>query len=231
MEVFNALAWPRIRHILFSIPMFLVGAVAIDASPVHADVSINILQTDSFDTEIQIRGSLLNLPTPYLTGNCARSTYFRTFEEGLIICSGITDSNLMSFYSIDPVGAPKFLPLGALFRDASESTGIATLLKTDSDFYLPALFGIDSNYAEGTQFFSSLLLRDIYSLSIGYEEGLIGSWSITGSNNVIRLYLGPSPSPVPVPGPSPLMAVATAWTFSRRLRRRISPTSSESLIT
>jgi hypothetical protein len=224
MDLFKAFAWHSwMRHILFSFPMFLVGAVALAASPVHADVSINILKKDYFDTEIQISGSLLNLPTPYVTGNCARSTYFRSFDEGLTICSGITDFNLMSFYHIDPVGAPKFLPLAAMTVDASDSTGIATLLKTDSDFYYPALFGIDSNYVEGTQFFSSLLLRDISSLSIGYEEGLIGSWSITGSNNVIRLYLGPSPSSVPVPGPSPLMAVATAWTFSRRLRRRISP--------
>lgn len=202
--------------------MFFLGAVVVDASSVHADVSINILNKDYFDTEIQIKGSLVNLPTPYVTGNCARSTYYRDFVEGLIICSGITDSNLMSFFPINPVGATGFLSLGAITKDASDSSGIATVLKTESDFYLPALFGIDSNYVEGTEFFSSLLLRDVSSLSIGNAEGLIGTWSVTGSNNFIRLYLGPSPSPASVPGPSPLFAVATAWTFSRRLRRRIS---------
>jgi len=223
MDLPKVFAWQSLMHnIKFIVPMCFLGAVVVDASSVHADVSINILNKDYFDTEIQIKGSLVNLPTPYVTGNCARSLYFRDFVEGLTICSGITDSNLVSFYRINPVGATGFLPLAALDVGASDSHGIATVLKTESDFYFPAVFGIDSNYVEGSEFFSSLLLRDKFSLSIGNAEGLIGTWSVTGSNDFIRLYLGPSPSPASVPGPSTMFAVATAWSFSRRLRRRIS---------
>lgn len=75
-------------------------------------------------------------------------------------------------------------------------------------------FSIDPLYTNNTPILSK---STFLNTSFGFTTpGLIGTWRIRGTSETIDLVVGK-----PVPGPLPLFGAAAAYSWSRRLRRRI----------
>jgi MYXO-CTERM domain-containing protein len=79
-------------------------------------------------------------------------------------------------------------------------------------------YTIDTAYVLGQDFFSSATFNGRSLASEGFTvNGLVGTWSIIGTSEVINVYVGAAS----VPGPLPLLGVGAAFGWSRRLRKRI----------
>lgn len=86
---------------------------------------------------------------------------------------------------------------------------------------------LDANYISNTPIISSATLngKTLSSLGFTISSGLLGSWTLNGTNETIYACLGPAscvPAPAQsVPGPLPLLGATAAFGWSRRLRKRI----------
>lgn len=135
-----------------------------------------------------------------------------------IICTGSGSSVL---YNI--TGPSKFDQFGSVGFSNSNVSGIKTYLAG----ILPGI-GIDAAYTSNDPIVSSLTYNYQTLSSIGFtiSSGLLGSWTLNGTNETIYACLGADPcAPAAVPGPLPLLGAGAAFGWSRRLRKRIATPS------
>ena len=88
---------------------------------------------------------------------------------------------------------------------------------------MPPQFVIESTYASGTPIVSSATFNGTTLAGLGFTTtGLIGTWTLDGTSETIQVILGAPTQPgAPVPGPLPLLGASAAFSWSRRLRKRV----------
>ena len=108
------------------------------------------------------------------------------------------------------ISGPSSFPGTAFLFPASSVSGIATLIEGDANTFL-----IDPSYVFGTPIISNAIFNGKTLADIGLTpaSGLLGTWTLTGTSETIKINV--------VPGPLPLVGVGAAFGFSRRLRQRI----------
>lgn len=76
-------------------------------------------------------------------------------------------------------------------------------------------FGINSTYVSGSPVVSSATFtgKTLADLGLTPTSGTLGTWTLAATGDTISVNV--------VPGPMPVLGAAAAYSFSRRLRRRI----------
>ncbi len=185
------------------------AALLLSQGQAKAVLTYNIFESAG-NVVIETSGSL-NLPTPLVsTSSC--NLHGVIISSIGIICTGPFTANLSTY----PITGPTSFN-GSVNREADSSTGIATILGGNDDIALPAA------YVSGTPIVSSSTFNGQTLASLGFTTtGLIGTWTLGGTSDTIQVFLGPpSPSGAAVPGPLPLLGAGAAFSWSRRLRKRI----------
>ena len=186
-----------------------IAALLACPEPAEALLTYNIYE-DSGNVIIETQGSL-NLPAPstiYVLA-CGSSSGL-AWGSLAVICTG-TNLGIPLYDITGPttlMGGPS-----SIFFGTSTSGMTTTLYGGGSQFT------IDS-YTSGDPIVASTTFNGQTLASMGFTTlGTIGTWSVTGTGDTIKVNVG---NPVSsVPGPLPLLGAATALGFSRRLRRRI----------
>jgi hypothetical protein len=128
-----------------------------------------------------------------------------------------TAPGTLNIYSI--TGPTSFSNGDATFSNGSSSSGIPTAIQG-----FTGIIGLPSAYVSGTPIVSSATFNNQTLASLGFtiSSGSLGVWALDGTSETIQVFLGPpSPSGAAVPGPLPLLGAGAAFTWSRRLRKRI----------
>ena len=136
-----------------------------------------------------------------------------------IVCTG--PGTIASAYAIS---GPQFFDGAVAGATASTSnvSGIATVLQGAFDPGQTGFFAIDPAYISATPIVSSATFNGQTLATLGFTTtGLIGTWSLNGTSETIKVFLG-NPPAAAVPGPLPLLGTGAAFGWSRRLRKRIS---------
>jgi hypothetical protein len=179
----------------------LALTLAIDVSPAKAVLTYDIYESLG-NLVVETSGSLNLTPTsPGLI--CGFNGALVSSIAG--ICTGT--SVLSRSYVIS---GPSSFPGTALLLPASSVSGIATLIQGSANTFL-----IDPSYVFGTPIISNAIFNGVTLADIGLtpSSGLLGTWTLTGTSETIKVNA--------VPGPLPLVGVGAAFGFSRRLRQRI----------
>jgi len=132
-----------------------------------------------------------------------------------VICTGVPTAFNDKFAITGP---SSFDGIVSGFSTSSLS-GIATAFSGSSQ-----IVAVDPSYSYGTPINSSATFSGTTLAALGFTpglSGLIGTWAITGTSETIQVFLGPPSASNPVPGPLPLLGAAAAFSWSRRLRRRV----------
>ena len=164
------------------------------------------------DVIIEAKGSLdLRSPSPNANSCTSTPTGGAIYPSIALFCTGLS---LLTSNKYSITGPTRFFGLTDLFG-ADSFDGLYTELYGDD-----RTFSIDSSYASGPISGSATFFGQTLS-GLGYATpALLGTWTLTASNDTINVVVGAPPSAVP--GPLPLFGAAAAFSFSRRLRRRVS---------
>lgn len=192
------------------------AAISLAPGEAKAVLTYNILESGS-DVVVQASGKLLlssyNSSSPIYCGGPGLNYAIA------MICTGPGGSLSWGYYGIS--GPASFAGTAALstFNTNPTSSGIHTaLIGSFSSFW------IDPAYASGAAITSTAKYPNQSLAGLGLTTtGLIGTWTLTGSGDVIYACVGPA-SCVPAasaPSPLPLFGAGAAFTWSRRLRRRL----------
>ena len=123
---------------------------------------------------------------------------------------------------------------GSVFGLADFTTGLGNFISgAANEFY------INSTYSSGNPVTSNATFNNktlgTGSNGLGFTTtGLIGTWTLTSTNDTINVCVGLPGSPCgagappAAPGPLPLLGAGAAFGFSRRLRRRVNISRSSS---
>ena len=99
---------------------------------------------------------------------------------------------------------------------ATSVSGMFTMLKG-----LIGQLALDPAYVSNDPIVSSATFNGTTLAGLGFTTtGLIGTWSLIGTSETIKVFIGNSASAA-VPGPLPLLGAGAAFGWSRRLRKRI----------
>ena len=176
------------------------------ADKANAMLTYNIFESGS-DVVVTANGSL-NLPgsfttvTPEIYGNGAIIPSDFSIAPGFI-------QTPAKFRQYGISGSPISFGSGGL-AFADSSTGFRVVIRSGNKFR------IIESYTGGQIASSSTFANKTLS-SLGITStGLIGTWTIDGSSETINVFIGRQ-----VPAPLPLFGAAAAFSWSRKLRRRI----------
>lgn len=181
---------------------------------------------DAGTLKIQTKGSLNLDGLSSQDANQCVGTPGGAFSPGTAICSGVEPvgtANLYRKYSITNVSP--FTAGTASLSPASSTFGIANWVDNAN-----STFSI-YNYTSGTEIASYAIFSgsNLASIGLSTSSGTIGSWYLGNDPNdvtrQINVIVGAPPAD-PAPAPLPLLGAAGAFSWSRRLRRRISTTCS-----
>ena len=130
---------------------------------------------------------------------------------------------LSSVFNIS--GPTSLLGAGGSFGTSPLGTGIWTALSGGA-----SQFAIASSYASGSSIVSTATFANRTLASFGLTTpGVVGTWSLLNGEQTVDSIQAIVGAPAAVPGPLPLLGAAAAFGWSRRLRRRISDTSSTAI--
>ena len=105
---------------------------------------------------------------------------------------------------------------------ADSVSGISTALSLEIPL---RFFAIEGSYVSGTPIVSSATFYGKTLADVGLTSfGSLGTWTISDTGDTINVNAVDS-SPVGVPGPLPLLGAGAAFSYSRRLRRRLGKTN------
>jgi len=206
----------RNRHLM---PLLAVPAsLLLGQGQAKAVLTYNIFESAG-NVVVQTSGSLnLTGATPLGPAVCDNGTDGAIQSVVALICTGPV--SIQFAYAIS---GPVSFDVTVFAGPASSVSGITTSLL--GDFPFPGstdYFGIDPAYISATPIVSSATFNGQTLATIGFTTtGLIGTWSLTGTSETIKVFLGDPPSAA-VPGPLPLLDAGAAFGWSRRLRKRIS---------
>lgn len=184
---------------------------------------------DAGTLKIQTKGSLNLDGLSSQDANECVGTPGGAFSPGTAICSGVEPvgtANLYRKYSITNV-SPSFTAGTASLSPASSTFGIANWVDNSSQTKTFSIY----NYTSGTEIASYAIFsgKTLTDVGLSSSSGTIGSWYLGGDANdvtrQINVIVGAPPAD-PAPAPLPLLGAAGAFSWSRRLRRRISTTCS-----
>jgi hypothetical protein len=183
----------------------------------HAIINVNIFE-DGPNLKVVTSGSLSQFGTPSGLPNrsCGASGALRGqfAAAGSLVCTGNDVS--MNVYSV--TGPPGWGGTGDLIGANSVQGPSFELIGSSFTLGYPGTMLLDPNYTLGSQIFSTAIFNNTTLASNGYTgNGLVGTWTIIGSNESVNVFVGTSA----VPGPLPLLGAGAGLAWSRRLRRRI----------
>ncbi len=188
------------------------AALLLSQGQAKAILTYNIFESAG-NVVVQTNGSIdLTGAVPVMGAGSDCGTNGSVISLFAFICTG--NNTTMDYYDIS---GPQSFNGSAFSFPSSSVSGISTFLQG----FVPGFLAIDQAYASGTPIVSSATFNGQTLASLGFTTtGLIGTWTLDGTSESIQVFLGP-PSPAAVPGPLPLVGAAAAFSFSRRLRKRI----------
>lgn len=197
----------------------LSAAMVLRPTAAEALLVFNIYEQGA-DVVVQASGSIL---LPGQPDGFVDSCYINgvLFNPSANICTGFS-GNPSNFYILRS-DSPSSIEGNAMVQGANINTGIGVSMFGAAEGFL-----IDLAYQSGAPILSSSTYSNQTLAGFGFTSPLgtvLGTWFLSGSGDEIRVVLGsptPSSTPSSVPGPLPLMGAAAAFTWSRKLRRRIS---------
>lgn len=170
------------------------------------------------NVEVQADGSLI-LPNSFSSNSRGVTPGGLINSSAAVICAS-PDGN----YNIYNVQGPTSFNGSVNIDPADSVLGIPTILDAGQ-------FGIDAGYIPGTPIISTATFNTKTLAGIGFTTtGLLGTWilqPLDGSdtytaNDTIKVVIGAPPSPsTAVPGPLPIFGAGAAFSWSRRLRKRV----------
>jgi hypothetical protein len=188
------------------------GALLLSQGQAKAVLTYNIFES-SGNVVVETSGSL-NLAGAIVDSQDDCGSGQKIIPNSATIC---TVPGTVITYSI--TGPTSFSNGGIVSVGGSSSSGIPTALQGAT-----SVFGLPSAYVSGTPIVSSATFANQTLASLGFtiSSGPLGVWALNGTSETIQVFLGPpSPSGAAVPGPLPLLGAGAAFTWSRRLRKRI----------
>jgi len=177
-----------------------------------AVLTYNIFESGG-NVVVQTSGSL-NLTGSQANGNTACGDNGFISATSAFICTGTAPGSAIPAVKISgPQGVN-----GSGSHTANSVSGIITTLYGQGSLLI-----LDPTYVSNTPIVSSATFNGTTLANLGFTTtGLIGTWSLTGTNETIQVILGaPTPPAATVPGPLPLLGAGAAFGWSRRLRKRI----------
>jgi hypothetical protein len=180
-----------------------VGALAAER-PAAVVLTFNIYQSGS-NVVINSIGSL-NLPAKDFEDRCYANGFFR--PQNATICTGI-DAASWVFYIDGPSG------LGFTKPGVYADSAAGPVLGMAADVLV-----VDKIFPQNSSvtFNSTATLNNITLADLGFTStGVLGTWTLRGTSETVRVLVTPSG----VPAPLPLLGTSAAFSFSRRLRRRV----------
>jgi hypothetical protein len=179
----------------------LALVLAVDASPAKAALAYNIYESLG-NLVVETNGSL-NLTPKSPSTKCNLDGAL--LSNSAIICTGTSVLGQSC-----AISGPSSFPGTAALFPASSVSGISTSI--DGDLLE---FVIDPSYVSGTPIISNAIFNGKTLADIGLTptSGLLGTWTLTGTSETIKVNV--------VPGPLPVLGAGAAFGFSRRLRQRI----------
>lgn len=196
---------------LLSLPGSCAAAVVISsASPAKAILTYYAYETGR-NVKIETRGSL-SLGASTGTADCGVNGAIRPALA--VICTGPNET--VPVYAI--TGGPTSFSSSSLQSLAASSvSGILVELFKPSNLFL-----ISSSYVSGTPIVSSAIYNNSTLAGLGLTStGTFGPYTLVDGGDTINVVVGQSPPAPAVPGPLPLLGAGVAFSYSRRLRRRI----------
>jgi hypothetical protein len=201
------------------------AALLLSQGQAKAVLTYNIFESGN-DVVVQTSGSL-TLTSPETTGFHCGIDGAISSSIGLVCTGADPDpaSRPGRFFTYSITGPLVFNGTVEAYP-ASSVSGIYTMFAGGGEEqFTPSFFSIDDSYTSGDSIVSSARFNNTTLSGLGFTQssGLIGTWTLTGSGDKIQVNLQPAASgSVPVPSPLPLFGAAAAFSWSRRLRRRIS---------
>jgi hypothetical protein len=198
--------------VLFSSRHLLAAPVALSllalAQPARAILTYNIYETGG-NVVVQASGSL-NLTGAISTSPNTCGANGGILSVAAVICTGIE------------IPATAFAISGPTLFDGTVSVFPATSVSGIYTAFGGAFntFEIDPSYTSGSPIVSSATFNGTTLAGLGFTpglSGLIGTWTLDGTSESIQVRLTPSYAP----GPLPLLGAGAAFSWSRRLRRRV----------
>jgi hypothetical protein len=197
----------------FSSRHLLAAPVALSllalAQPARAILTYNIYETGG-NVVVQASGSL------NLTGATSTSPTSCNNDGGILstaaaICTGFDTASASAFL----ISGPTTFDGSVSAYPASSVAGIFTAFTGQGGY-----FEIDPAYTSGSPIVSSATFNGTSLAGLGFTpglSGLIGTWTLDGTSESIQVRL----TPYSAPGPLPLLGAGAAFSWSRRLRRRV----------
>ena len=204
------------------------AALLLSQGQAKAVLYVNIFD-DGPNLKVTVKGSISagNAGTPAAyPGACGNngslSGEFYNGSYNSYLCTG--NDQVSPFYAIS--GPPGFGGNGQIYS-ASWTEGFSFQLHPSSydalgTTYIQSknTYTLDTGYVLGQPFYSSATFNGKSLASEGFTAtGLVGTWTIDGTSESIKVYIGP---PDAAPGPLPLFGAGAAFGWSRRLSKRIS---------
>jgi len=208
----------------FSPLLVAPAALVLGQGQAKAVLTYNIFESGS-DVVVQASGSLTLPTSPPLASVACVGSNGGIRPAVALICTG--PAAVLNAYGVT---GPASFNGGAPYSGSATSS-LSTILIGNANVSLAIfginspIFGISPAYSSGTTFVSSSVLtgKALSGLGFTISSGLLGTWTLNGTNDTFYACLGAaSCAPAaPVPGPLPLLGAGAAFGWSRRLRRRI----------
>jgi hypothetical protein len=213
---------------------FLLALATLSSNQAKADLQILItddILADKNVLKVKVEGAFTQLPDPKSTsGYCGSGSIIGEFGDATLSSLICTDDfeETISTYIINSsaygnCAAACMLAISTNPGNQSSPFVFAPApYKANPDY--SNTISIPSDYVVGSLYSSSATFSGQSLSSQGFTaRGLVGTWSLVGTSEVINVCLGSGPctASTAVPGPLPLLGASAAFEWSRRMRRRI----------
>jgi hypothetical protein len=187
------------------------AALLLSQGQAKAVLTYNIFESGG-NVVVQTNGSL-NLTGSQTNGSNYCGSNGAIISSAAVICTGTDPGSPRNALRIS--GPSNFNGPVSIFPATSVS-GMFTVLYGQGNQLI-----LHPAYISNAPIVSSATFNGTTLAGLGFTTtGLIGTWSLTGTSETIKVFIG-NPASAAVPGPLPLLGAGAAFGWSRRLRKRI----------
>jgi hypothetical protein len=187
------------------------AALLLNQGQAKAVLTYNIFESGG-NVVVQTNGSL-NLTGSQTNGSNYCGLNGAIISRDAVICTGTDPGSPTNALRI--AGPSRFNGPVSRFPATSVSGMFTALYGRTNQLIL------DPAYISNAPIVSSATFNGTTLAGLGFTTtGLIGTWSLTGTSETIKVFIG-NPASAAVPGPLPLLGAGAAFGWSRRLRKRI----------
>jgi hypothetical protein len=197
---------------LLAFASFATATVLSGERPAQAILTYYIYERGS-DVVIEANGSLL---VPASSGATSCSGGNGRLNPGVgLLCTGAGTGSDMLRYNFGLQPTTTFGTGSAV--NTADASGTRTLFNATIGVVALHSSYVSGSPIQGDAIFANSTLSGTFGIT---TTGLLGTWTLNGTQDTIQVIVGNPPASVP--GPLPLLGAAAAFCYSRRLRRRVS---------